>query len=98
MTMQSIALAFLTTVTVGGFAWVFIYPLLSGEKQAEQRRASFARHEPVVGGDERVQRSRRAQVEQSMKELEQRLAQEQKPTIARRIAQAGWTGPSGSSY
>jgi tight adherence protein B len=89
MTMQSIALAFLTTVTVGGFAWVFIYPLLSGEKQAEQRRASFARHEPVVGGDERVQRSRRAQVEQSMKELEQRLAQEQKPTIARRIAQAG---------
>lgn len=93
MTMQSIALVFLTTVTVGGLAWVFIYPLLSGEKQAEQRRASFARNEPVISGDERVQRSRRAQVEQSMKELEQRLAQEQKLTIARRIAQAGlnWT-------
>jgi tight adherence protein B len=91
--MQSLALAFLATVTVGGLAWVFIYPLLSGEKQAEQRRASFARNEPVIGGDERVQRSRRAQVEQSMKELEQRLAQEQKLTIARRISQAGlnWT-------
>jgi len=93
MTMQSLALVFLTTVTVGGLAWVFIYPLLSGEKQAERRRASFARNEPVISGDERVQRSRRAQVEQSMKELEQRLAQEQKLTIARRIAQAGlgWT-------
>lgn len=93
MTMQSLALAFLTTVTVGGLAWVFIYPLLSGEKQAEQRRASFARNEPVVSGDERIQRSRRAQVEQSMKDLEQRLAKEQKPTIAKRIAQAGlsWT-------
>lgn len=93
MTMQSLALVFLTTVTVGGLAWVFIYPLLSGEKQAEQRRASFARNEPVTSGDERIQRSRRAQVEQSMKELEQRLAKEQKPTIATRIAQAGlsWT-------
>jgi tight adherence protein B len=93
MTMQSLALAFLTTVTVGGLAWVFIYPLLSGEKQAEQRRASFARTEPVVSRDERVQRSRRAQVEASVKELEQRLAKERKLTLENRIAQAGlsWT-------
>jgi tight adherence protein B len=45
MDMQTLALAFLTMVT-GGLAWVFIYPLLSGEKQAEKRRASFARAEP----------------------------------------------------
>ena len=42
MDMQTLALAFLTMVTVGGLAWVFIYPLLSGEKQAEKRRAAFS--------------------------------------------------------
>ncbi len=35
MNMQTLALAFLAAAAVGGVAWVFIYPLLSGEKQAE---------------------------------------------------------------
>ena len=69
MEMQTLALAFLTTVTVGGLAWVFIYPLLSGEKQAEKRRASFTRSETSIRVDDRV-RTRRVQVEESMKELE----------------------------
>ena len=33
MNMQSLALAFLAATAVGGVAWVFIYPLLSGEKE-----------------------------------------------------------------
>jgi len=92
MNMQALALAFLSAVTVGGVAWVFIYPLLSGEKQAEKRRASFARTEPSLRVDDRV-RSRRVQVEESMKELEQRLAQSQKVSLEIRISQAGlnWT-------
>lgn len=92
MEMQTLALAFLTTVTVGGLAWVFIYPLLSGEKQAEKRRASFAKSEPSIRVDDRV-RTRRVQVEESMKELEQRLAQSKKLSIEARISQAGlaWT-------
>ena len=54
MDMQALALAFLTTVTVGGLAWVFVYPLLSGENQAEKRRASFARTDPSLRVDDRV--------------------------------------------
>lgn len=94
MNMQALALAFLSAVTVGGLAWVFIYPLLSGERQAEKRRASFTSHDPGarIGGDDRM-RLRRVQVEDSMKELEKRLAESQKLSIERRISQAGldWT-------
>jgi len=92
MDMQTLALAFLTMVTVGGLAWVFIYPLLSGEKQAEKRRAAFAQALPALRVDDRV-RTRRVQVEESMKEMEQRLAQSQKLTIEARISHAGlaWT-------
>ncbi len=93
MNMQALALAFLSAVTVGGLAWVFIYPLLSGEKQAEKRRASFTTTEPALrGGDDRM-RVRRVQVEESMKDLERRLAETQKLSLETRIAQAGlsWT-------
>jgi tight adherence protein B len=92
MDMQALALAFLSAVTVGGLAWVFIYPSLSGEKQAEKRRASFARAEPALRIDDRS-RSRRVQVEDSIKELEQRLAASKKVSLETRIAQSGlsWT-------
>jgi tight adherence protein B len=94
MNMQALALAFLSALTVGGLAWVFIYPLLSGEKQAEKRRASFTAAGPVLrgGGDDRM-RLRRVQVEDSMKEMEQRLAESKKVSLQTRITQAGlsWT-------
>lgn len=92
MGMQTLALAFLSAVTVGGLAWVFIYPLLSGEKLAEKRRASLARPEPTFRVDDRG-RSRRVQVEESLKELEHRLAESKKVSIEARISQAGleWT-------
>lgn len=92
MTMQALALAFLSAVTIGGLAWVFLYPLLSGEKQAEKRRASFTSAEPSLRVDDRM-RSRRVQVEDSMKELEQRLAETKKVSLPARISQAGlsWT-------
>src|SRR5262245_4344527 len=91
MTLQSLALAFLAAVAVGGVAWVFIYPLLSGERQAEQRRANFAKAEPVARRAERAQRSRRQQVEESMKEVEDRSRQARKIALTSRIAQAGLT-------
>ncbi|MEH2510855.1 tight adherence protein B [Nitrobacteraceae bacterium AZCC 1564] len=89
MNMQAIALAFLSSVTIGGLAWVFLYPLLSGEKKVEQRRAAFSRHDSSPRSEERTLRSRRAQVEESMKEVEQRLKQNQKVSLSMRIAQAG---------
>ncbi|MBN9582377.1 MAG: type II secretion system F family protein [Afipia sp.] len=94
MTMQALALTFLITVAVGGVAWVFLYPLLSGQQQAEKRRASFAQVTPTaMRTDDRV-RVRRAQVEETMKELEQKLAKQKKLSLNARIAQAGLTWSS----
>ncbi|KWV44748.1 pilus assembly protein [Bradyrhizobium macuxiense] len=90
MQMQSLALAFLAATTVGGLAWVFLYPYLSGEKKAESRRASVARTEPTAArSGERTQRSRREQVEGSLKELEARSQKDKKVPLGMRISQAG---------
>ncbi|MBJ7407927.1 MAG: type II secretion system F family protein [Bradyrhizobium sp.] len=94
MNIQVLALAFLATAAVGGVAWVFLYPLLSGERKAESRRASVARAEaPTVRQAEKTQRSRREQVESSLKDLEARRAQEKSAPLSVRLAQAGldWT-------
>ncbi len=85
------ALAFLAATAIGGVAWVFIYPLLSGERQAEKRRASVARSEAVRVSTaiDRSQRSRRQQVESSLKELDERSKKEKKVPLNNRISQAG---------
>jgi tight adherence protein B len=90
MKMQTLALAFLAATAIGGVAWVFLYPLLSGEKKAEARRASIARAEPPsVRQAEKSQRSRREQVEGSLKELEARRQKDSKVPLSVRISQAG---------
>jgi tight adherence protein B len=86
--MQALALAFLASVSVGGIAWVFLYPILSGERKAEQRMASVAKAEPVVRVA-RNQRSRRDVVESTLKELEEKHKKSRSPPISVRIAQAG---------
>ncbi|MBI5130652.1 MAG: type II secretion system F family protein [Rhodopseudomonas palustris] len=93
MQMQSLALGFFAAVAVGGVAWVFVYPLLSGEKQAEQRRSSVARTTPQVRQIEKSQRSRREQVEGSLREIEARNQRQKKVALATRLAHAGldWT-------
>jgi tight adherence protein B len=89
MNLQQIALAFLAATAIGGVAWVFLYPILSGERKAEQRRASLAKSEPSVRTADRSQRSRREQVETSLKELEERHREEKKVSLNTRISQAG---------
>ena len=66
MKMQTLALIGMVTTAVGGVAWVFLYPLLSGERKAEQRRASVTAHradcrkEPRVASSDRgASRSRK---------------------------------------
>ena len=89
MNLQTLSLVFLATVAVGGAAWVFIYPLLSGERKAESRRASVAKPEPAAKRqNDKAQRSRREQVESSLKDLEARR-RENKATLTMRISQAG---------
>ena len=89
MKMQLLALAFLAAVTIGGLAWVFVYPLLSGERKALQRRASFARIEPVARQAEKTQRSRREQIEGSPKEVEERRLKQKNVALGSRLTQAG---------
>jgi tight adherence protein B len=89
MSMQALALAFLAFTAIGGIAWVFIYPLLSGEKKAQSRRASIARPEPAARQADKTQRSRREQVEGSLKDLEARRLREKSVPLSTRITQAG---------
>jgi tight adherence protein B len=90
MNMQVLALAFLAAAAIGGVAWVFLYPLLSGQKHAENRRASVAKAEPVAARqNQRDQRSRREQIEGSLKEVEARRLKDKKITLAARLTQAG---------
>jgi tight adherence protein B len=94
MSMQTLALAFLAATAIGGMAWVFIYPLLSGERKAESRRASIARSDAPARQVEKSQRSRREQVEGSLKELDARRKKEKSVPLSTRLAQAGlgtWT-------
>jgi tight adherence protein B len=89
--MQALALAFLATTTVGGLAWVFLYPALSGERKAEHRRAAVAKSEPAARQADKTQRSRREQVEGSLKDLEARRQKEKKIALSSRLTQAGLT-------
>jgi tight adherence protein B len=91
--MQILALAFLAATAIGGLAWVFLYPLLSGEKKAEARRASVSRAEPVARQSDKALRSRREQVEGSLKEVEARRQKDKKVSLSVRLTQAGlaWT-------
>ena len=90
MNLQTLALAFLAAVALGGIAWVFVYPFLSGERQAESRRASVAKPEPTArGAVDKNQRSRREQVEGSLRDLEARRQKEKKLSLSARLSQAG---------
>jgi tight adherence protein B len=89
MNLQTVALAFTAATAVGGVAWVFLYPTMSGETKAEKRRAAFARTTPAIRQVDRAQRSRREQVEGSLREIEQRNKRDSKITLSKRITQAG---------
>jgi tight adherence protein B len=90
---QALALAFLAATALGGVAWVFVYPLLSGERKAENRRASVAKPEPAARQADKNQRTRREQVEGSLKDLEARGQKERRLPLSSRLTQAGldWT-------
>jgi tight adherence protein B len=88
--MNSYSLFFLVAVAIGGIAWVFLYPYLSGEKKAEKRMASVARSEPMAARPARaVQRSRREQVEGTLKQIEERRRKAKRPPLSVRLTQAG---------
>ncbi|HEX2134641.1 MAG TPA: type II secretion system F family protein [Microvirga sp.] len=78
----------LAALAAGGIAYVFLYPLLSGEAQAEKRQMAL-----VAPSSERRERlaavSRREQVVQSLKEIEARQKARESAGIEVRLLQAG---------
>jgi tight adherence protein B len=91
MNLQTLALFSMVVIAVGGVAWVFLYPLLSGERQAERRRESVARAAPVArtAGRSQPQKSRREQIEETLKELDVRAKRPRNPPLTTKITQAG---------
>jgi tight adherence protein B len=90
MKMQTMALFGMVATAMGGVAYVFIYPLLSGERKVEQRRASVTRSEPAARATGRTQqKSRREQVEETLKEIDVKAKKPKSLPLQMRIGQAG---------
>ena len=87
--MQAIALFFLASVAVGGVVWVFVYPILSGERKAEQRMANVAKAEPAARAMRGSQKSRRDIIENTLKEFDERHKKSKHVPLSVRLAQAG---------
>ena len=94
MDMSVMAAGFLAAMAAGGVAYVFVYPLLSGEARAEKRQKALVRSSL----ERRVDRvasgvNRREQIAQSLKDLETREKARTKLSLEQRIAHAGlrWT-------
>jgi tight adherence protein B len=86
---SAVAGAVLASVAAGGLAYVFIYPLLSGEKRAEKRQKALVASGPERRVDRASTVNRRDQVAQTLKELDARQKARHKVTIEARITQAG---------
>jgi tight adherence protein B len=88
--MNATLIFIMVAVAIGGVAWVFIFPLLSGERNAERRMANVARKEPAQQRSARSnQKSRREQVEGTLKQLEARKKASKRVPLSMRLRQAG---------
>jgi len=79
----------MASVAVGGVVYVFLYPILSGERKAEQRVASVAKAQAVSRATRGPQKSRRDTVESTLKEIDERNKKHKRVPLTIRIARAG---------
>jgi len=89
MPIQTLAVFFLAAVAMGGVVWVFVYPVLSGERKAEKRVANAARTDSVGRVARNRPKSRRDAIENTLKEFEERHKSNKRVPLSVRIAQAG---------
>jgi tight adherence protein B len=90
MDKQQLAIFLLATFCAGAVAWALIYPYLSGENEAEKRMMSVTRSgAPAFKAASRAVRTRREQVESSLKEIENRNKRTKSPPLSARLTQAG---------
>ncbi len=96
MDLNALGFAFLAAVSVGGVAYVFLYPILSGDARAEKRQkavAGVSTDRLAASNPRQREMNRRDQVAQSLKEIEAREKARHKLTLEARILQAGLTIP-----
>jgi tight adherence protein B len=84
-------LFFLVALAIGGVLWVFVYPLLSGERKTERRVASVARTDPMKRQTRAATPKARRDIEGTLKEIEERQKQKKRVALNVRIEQAGLT-------
>jgi tight adherence protein B len=89
MKTQTLAIFASVATAIGGIVWVFVYPYLSGEKKAEQRRTSVAKSVPAAARSSRTSKSRREQVEDTLKDIDIKHKRLKRPPLHIRIEQAG---------
>jgi tight adherence protein B len=92
VSLDAFAIAFLAAVSVGGVFYVFVYPLLSGEAKAEKRREALSSSAVQRKAGDRlaeVTASRKKQVSESLKELEDRENASRRVTLNDLILRAG---------
>ena len=88
--MEQLPIFLLAAVAVGGVAYVFIYPILSGEKTTEKRVATVARTTaPSRTPRNAPQKTRRDTIENTLTEFEERNKKTKSPPLSVRIAQSG---------
>ncbi|MCT8972010.1 type II secretion system F family protein [Microbaculum marinisediminis] len=90
----SLAIAVMATIAVGGVAWVFVYPLLSGERRTEKRVQTVAGRRNTGASIAKAKAEaeagkRRKAVQETLKELESKQKARKRPPLRVRIAQAG---------
>ena len=93
MTANALVVGCLAATAAGGFAFVFLEPLLSGEGRARKRQQALVGAGGARRSERMVAMSRREQVAQSLKELDKREKSRSRATIEQRLAHAGleWT-------
>ena len=87
--MQTLAVFFLASAAIGGVAYVFLYPMLSGERKAEQRMQSIATTTPTTRATRGPQKSRRDAIESTLKDFDERHKKSKSIPLSARIARAG---------
>ncbi len=89
MDIHVLALAALAAFAVGGLAFVFVYPLLSGERKAEKRQAALTSGPTKKVIDKQADAAaRRKQITDSLKEIETRNSRK-RVTLDNMLTRAG---------
>jgi tight adherence protein B len=86
---QIVAIFFLASAAIGGVVYVFLYPMLSGERKTEQRIQSVAGTTPAARVTRGPQKSRRDIIESTLKDFDERHKKSKSVPLSVRIARAG---------